>query len=51
MLRTGGAVCREQALALDLAKVLLPGTPVYQALTGQQGLVEGVTQFDAGPIP
>ena len=42
---------REQDLALDMAKVLLPGEPVHQALTGRHGLVERVTQFDPSPIP
>jgi hypothetical protein len=42
---------REQDLALDMAKVLVPGKPIYRALTGRHGLVERVTQFDPSPIP
>lgn len=42
---------REQLLALDLAKVVTPGQPVYDALADRLGLVERVTQFDPGPIP
>jgi hypothetical protein len=42
---------REQDLALDMVKVVVPGQPVYNALTGRPGLVERVTQFDPGPIP
>jgi hypothetical protein len=41
---------REQDLALDMAKVLIPGQPVYRELTGRPGLVERVTQFDPSPI-
>jgi hypothetical protein len=42
---------REQDLALDLAKVVVPGQPVHQALAGRPGLVERITRFDPGPIP
>lgn len=42
---------REQALALDMAKVVVPGRPVHDALSGRSGLVERVTQFDPSPIP
>jgi hypothetical protein len=42
---------REQDLALDMAKVLVPGQPVYDALTGRPGLIDRVTQFDPSPIP
>ena len=42
---------REQDLALDMAKVVAPGQPVYDALTGRPGLVERVTKFDPSPIP
>jgi hypothetical protein len=42
---------REQDLALDMAKVVVPGQPVHQALAGRPGLVERVTQFDPSPIP
>ena len=42
---------REQDLALDMAKVVVPGQPVYDALACRHGLVERITQFDPGPIP
>lgn len=42
---------REQDLALDMAKVVVPGQPVHDALSVRPGLVERVTQFDPGPIP
>ena len=42
---------REQDLALDRAKVVVPGNPVHDALAGRHGLVERVTQFDPSPIP
>jgi hypothetical protein len=42
---------REQALALDMAKVVVPGQPVHQILMGRPGLFERVTQFDPSPIP
>jgi hypothetical protein len=42
---------REQALALDMAKVIVPGQPVHDALSNRAGLVERVTQFDPSPIP
>lgn len=40
----------EQTLALDMAKVLRPGQPVYQALAGRTGVVNRVTRFDPSPI-
>ncbi len=42
---------REQDLALDMAKVVVSGQPVYDALIDRPGLVERVTQFDPSPIP
>jgi hypothetical protein len=42
---------REQDLALDMAKVLLSGQPVYQTLSIRPGLVERITLFDPSPIP
>ena len=42
---------REQDLALDMAKVVVPGQPVYATLASRHGLVERVTQFDPSPIP
>jgi hypothetical protein len=42
---------REQDLALDMARVVVPGQPVYDALASRHGLVERITQFDPGPIP
>jgi hypothetical protein len=42
---------REQDLALDMAKVVAPGEPVYDALTRRPGLVDRVTRFDPSPIP
>lgn len=42
---------REQDLSLDMAKVVVPGQPVYNSLADRLGLVERVTQFDPGPIP
>ena len=42
---------REQALALDLAKVVIPGQPGHDYLNGRPGLVARVTAFDPGPIP
>jgi hypothetical protein len=41
---------REQALALDMAKVIVPDQPVYESLAGRFGLVERITQFDPTPI-
>jgi hypothetical protein len=42
---------REQDLALDMAKVLVPGQLVHDELTGRHGLVERVRNFDPGPVP
>jgi tetrahydromethanopterin S-methyltransferase subunit B len=42
---------REQKLALDMAKVVAPGTPLFESLNGRDGLVRRITQFDPGPIP
>lgn len=42
---------REQDLALEMANVVVPGQPVYDALIGRPGLVEQITQFDPSPIP
>ena len=42
---------REQDLALDMAKVIVPGQPVHDALTRRPGLLERVTLFDPSPIP
>ena len=42
---------REQKLALDMAKMLVPGQPDHDALAGRPGLIERITQFDPGPIP
>jgi hypothetical protein len=42
---------REQKLALDMAKVIVPGQPVYDSLIGRSGLVERVTQFAPRAIP
>jgi TIR domain len=42
---------REQDLALDMAKVLVPGQQVYDSLADRPGLVQQVTQFDPSPIP
>jgi len=46
-----GFLHREQDLALDMAKVVLPGQPVHDALSDRPGLLERVTQFDPSPIP
>lgn len=44
---------REQALALNMAKVIVPGQRIQRELVerGQPGLIERVTQFDPSPIP
>jgi hypothetical protein len=42
---------REQALALDMSKVVVPGQATYNALANCPGLVERVTRFDPNPIP
>lgn len=42
---------REQDLALDMSKLVVPGQPDYEALNDRPGLVGRVTQFDPGPIP
>jgi hypothetical protein len=42
---------REQDLALDMAKVVVPGQAVYDTLAIQPGLVERVTSYDPTPIP
>jgi hypothetical protein len=41
---------REQDLSLDMAKVVVPGQPVHDALNVRHGLVERVTQFHPSPI-
>ena len=41
---------REQDLALDMAKVVVPGQAVHGDLARRPGLVERITQFDPGPI-
>jgi hypothetical protein len=42
---------REQVLALDVAKVLVPGQPSYAALNSRTGFIQRVTHFDPSPIP
>jgi hypothetical protein len=42
---------REQILALDRAKELLPGRPIYDASVGTPGLIDRITRFDPSPIP
>lgn len=42
---------REQSLALDMAKVIVPGSPMHDRLSEHHGLLERVTRFDPGPIP
>ena len=42
---------REQDLALDMSKVIVPGQPVHGDLARRPGLLERITQFDPGPIP
>ena len=42
---------REQAVALDRSKTVIPGQDVHARLVGRPGLIERVTQFDPGPIP
>lgn len=42
---------REQALALNMASALKPGSPSRIQLAGRPGLAERVTIFDPGPIP
>lgn len=42
---------REQDLALDRAKLLVPGQRDHDAILGRPGLVDRVTQFDPSPIP
>lgn len=46
-----GFLGREQHLALDMAKVLVPGQPLYNSVARRHGLLERVTQFDPSPIP
>lgn len=41
---------REQALAVDLAKVITPRKPLYRTLKSRDGLVQRVVSFDPGPI-
>ena len=42
---------REQKLALDLTKVVVPGQVVHSDLVRRPGLIERITRFDPGPIP
>ena len=42
---------REQKLALNMAKLVVPGEAIYDALNSRPGLVERVTRFDPSPIP
>ena len=42
---------REQDLALDMSRVVVPRRPIYKALADRPGIIERVTQFDPGPIP
>ncbi len=42
---------REQLLALDMSKVIVPGQRVYQTLSDRNGLIERITHFDPSPIP
>lgn len=42
---------REQTLALDLAKEMIPGRAVHGDLAGRPGLLARVTTFDPVPIP
>jgi hypothetical protein len=42
---------REQNLALDMAKDLVPGQAVYEDLSRRPGLIERVTLFEPSPIP
>lgn len=42
---------REQILALDMTKVLVPGKLDHDTLNRWPGLVRRVTQFDPSPIP
>lgn len=42
---------REQDLALDMAKVVLPGQPIHSALGQWPGLVDRITRFDPSNIP
>jgi hypothetical protein len=46
-----GFLHREQKLAVDLAKVVLPGSPLHMALADRPGMVDRITRFDPGPIP
>ncbi len=41
---------REQDLALDMARVVVPGQPVHDQLADRPGLIKRITQFDPGPI-
>jgi hypothetical protein len=42
---------QQQSLALDMAKVVVPGTKVHTDLMARSGLVGRVTEFDPSPIP
>jgi hypothetical protein len=42
--------CAGDRQTLDLAKVVVAGQPVHDALIGRPGLLERVTQFDPSPI-
>ena len=42
---------REQDLALEMTKVLLPGQPAHDALAGCPSLINRVSRFDPSSIP
>jgi hypothetical protein len=42
---------REQNLALDMARVIIPGQQVHADLMTRPGLIDRVTRFDPGGIP
>lgn len=46
-----GFLRREQSLATDLMKSMLPTRPIRRELDRRPGLVDRVIRFDPGPIP
>jgi hypothetical protein len=41
---------REEALALDMARFIVPRQPIYGTLNSRPGLISRAINFDPGPI-
>jgi hypothetical protein len=42
---------REQALSVDMSKIMSPGKHLYDSLNQRHGLVQRIASFDPGAIP